>query len=76
MKKINFQCSSKYAHTHSPHAHAHTTCSAYYFFRPEDSAHTIVFNNPLYCEPEVASSLNDDVIKSIHDMKDTEQLID
>lgn len=36
----------------------------------------IVYTNPLYCEPEVASSLSDDAIKNMHDMKDTEQLND
>jgi hypothetical protein len=46
------------------------------YFRPEDSDHTIVFDNPLYCEPELASSLNDDALKNIHDVTDTEQLID
>lgn len=44
-------------------------------FRLEDSMHTVVFDNPLYCEPDVASSLNGDAIKSIHDVTDTEQLI-
>ena len=37
-----------------------------YLFRPEGSAHTTVFNNPLYCEPEVASSLNNDAIKDFN----------
>jgi hypothetical protein len=36
----------------------------------------VVFNNPLYCEPELASSLSDDAIKNIYDVTDTEQLID
>ena len=46
-------------------------------FRFEDSMHTVVFDNPLYCEPDVASSLNDDAIKSknIYDVTDTDQLI-
>ena len=44
-------------------------------FRFEDSMHTVVFDNPLYCEPDVASSLNDDAIKNIHDVTDTDQLI-
>ena len=44
-------------------------------FRFEDSMHTVVFDNPLYCEPDVASTLNDDAIKNIYDVMDTDQLI-